>query len=461
MFEAVARLLEKLAQRQPLILFLDDMQWADASDWDMIHYLARHLHQARAPVLLLITARIEDLPVLEGSLAPLGREATLTRIHLPSLDASAIQRLINHLMENETPVDETILDAFIRWLHQMTAGIPFFIEAMLHMLAKEGVDVKSGSASRLDIAAAWRRVSQEGQTLIPPGARDVVLARLADLNDAARDLLLAGAILGRESSFERLCQIASMNEDAGVTALETLLRCRLFHEEPTDDRPYHLAHGILRQTVYAEATQIRRSHFHRRALASLERADAPAAELALHALAVHDHVRAFDYLLDAGDEALTAAAIDEALGHYDQAHQLLSQLPFQPDHIRRLIIRRGHVLELLSRHHDALTGYLILGSLGLQHHNDALILASLTARCRIHGSHTPLFQPELAQALGEQALRLARKLDDRPTEVQVLLALSMISTGRANFSTHLLGFGGGSAGESGNKFNSVVTGDST
>ena len=110
------------------------------------------------------------------------------------------------------------------------------------------------------------------------GGPEVISARLV-LGPAATTVL-AAAVLGRRCTFERLCQVADLNEGESLEALETLLDNRLLAEQPSDWRPYTLAHDYIREVVYSESREARRRVFHRRALLALEADRAPAAECA-------------------------------------------------------------------------------------------------------------------------------------------------------------------------------------
>ena len=105
---------------------------------------------------------------------------------------------------------------------------------------------------------------------LPPGVREVIRVRLAQHSKEAGALLLAAAVLGRASTFERLCQVSDLAEADALEPLEALLDGRLLVERPLDRRPYTLAHDYIREVVYTEGHEARRRVYHRRALLALE-----------------------------------------------------------------------------------------------------------------------------------------------------------------------------------------------
>jgi predicted ATPase len=164
----------------------------------------------------------------------------------------------------------------------------------------------------------------------PPSVREVICARLDRLTPNAFALLVAGAVLGQGITFEHLCQVADLAENDGLAALDEALHSGLLQESVRDaghmaDGRYVFAHTKIRAVVYAEASEARRSIFHRRALQALQAAAAPAAVLAYHALAAGLAEPAFRWNLAAGDEAMRVVAVRDAITFYEQARHLLTE----------------------------------------------------------------------------------------------------------------------------------------
>jgi DNA-binding SARP family transcriptional activator len=440
-FEAVARLGEALVKRRPLVLFVDDMQWTDEGTLDLLHYLGRRWAQGRRPILLLLAVRQEALvttPRLRDWLTHLGREVPLTQLSLPPLKSAAIQQLVSTLAGlsatgerfGATSDEQYAVQQFGAWLLEETGGQPFFMAEMLKMLGERGILVhKEGNGhAAVDFVATLRQIKAEGQLPLPPNVREVILARLGRLTETAAALLLAGAVIGRECSFERLCQVASVAEMEGLAALEGLLNNRLLLEMGPDLRPYIFAHDNIREVVYTEAGEARRRIYHRRAFTALEGAGAPAAELAFQVVAARLNEPAFRYSLAAGDEAMVAYASAEALAHYSQALALAKQeaLAVTSGQLIHLYSRRGRAYELLNQFDEALQNYQEMAEQAAERGDEALKLASLSARCIVHATQTPLYDPSEARKQAEQALALARELGDRATEARVLWGLSLL-----------------------------------
>jgi len=327
LFEAVAELVVALAERKPIVLFVDDMQWADAATLDLLRYASRRWTEEGAPVLLVMAARAETPEVrarLTGWQAGFSHDLPMRRVVLGPLTEDDTVRLLQSLAfpEREGEGEEaTRLERFGGWLHEETGGQPFFLSETLSALVEQGVLVRHREAGWwvVDVGAA-------PGGMVPPSVREVIVGRLARLGPGASMLLAAAAVLGRPSDFENLRRVAGMEEDEGLSALEEAVASGLLREiagdvaSPLD--AYACAHDMIRDVIYTEAGGARRGVYHRRALRTLEEdEDVSAAELARHALAAGLSDEAFRHLLAAGDEAMALFAASDAVEHYESARK--------------------------------------------------------------------------------------------------------------------------------------------
>jgi predicted ATPase len=334
LFEAVARLGQALAARTILVLFIDDVQWADVASLDVLHYLARRFAESETPALLLLTLRMGERtlgPALAQWRTDMERAVPLTRLQLGPLTAEDILRLLQALGGKDGKRTAN-LERFGQWLFAETEGQPFHLMETLKVLLERGV-----LASRPNEEGGWTidfTAAQEHEAVVrgffPPSVREVICARLDRLTPNASALLTAGAVLGQGITFEHLCQVADLAEHDGLSALDEVLQSHLLHETERGggrmaDTRYVFAHAKIRAVVYAEAGEARRSIFHRRALKTLQATAAPAAALAYHALTAGLVEPAFRWSLAAGDEAMRVLAVRDAITFYEQARHLMDE----------------------------------------------------------------------------------------------------------------------------------------
>jgi predicted ATPase len=334
LFEAIARLGQSLASRALLILFIDDVQWADAASLDVLHYLARRFVETKTSVLLFLTLRtgeVEMPPGIAEWRADIERAVKLIRLEPGPLTCEEVLNMLQTLAGNggKDVRQDTDLEHFGQWLFTETQGHPFYLIETLKVLLERGIvlpqQAKNGDW-RIDFSTATNETMVRG--FFPPSVREVIVARLDRLPPNAFALLVAGAILDREISFGHLCRVAHLEEPEGLAALDEVLASRLLYESEYKSGEiasghYIFAHPMIRAVVYAEAGEARRSIFHRRALGVLQDEQAPAALLAYHALAAGLIEPAFNWNLAAGDEAMRVLAVHDAIAFYEQALQLI------------------------------------------------------------------------------------------------------------------------------------------
>jgi DNA-binding SARP family transcriptional activator len=380
LFEAVARLGQALAKRAPLVLFIDDVQWADAASLDLLHYLARRFAESQTPAFLLLTLRMgerEMPPGLAEWRTGMERAVPLTRLQLGPLALEDIIRLLQALggAKGKDGRQAADLERFGQWLFAETEGQPFYVMETLKVLLERDV-----LASHPNGDGGWTidfTTALEHETVVrgffPPSVREVICARLDRLTLNAFALLVAGSVLGQRITFEHLCQVADLAERDGLPALDEVLHSDLLHESERKGwergrmthGSYVFAHAKIRAVAYAEAGEARRSIFHRRALEVLQAAAASAVELAYHALAAGLTEPAFHWSLAAGDEAMRLAAVRDAISFYEQARHLMAERLHGLDlratlpvpEIEHLYIHLGRAYELQTEWEKARSVY--------------------------------------------------------------------------------------------------------
>ena len=328
LFEAVARFLERLARRGGAVLVIEDLHWADSSTLHLLGYLGRGRAPGLAVVLTYRETDIGDDHELRGVLAGLAREPAVERLTLEGLDASAVGSVIEALAER-APEPEVA-----RAIQERTAGNPFFVTEVV----RRGED---GDASAL-----------------PEGVREVVAERVRRLGEATADLLVAGAVCGREFEIDVAARIARSDYGDAVESFEEALAAGLVREAPETPGRGSFAHALVRETLYDRLSATRRADMHRRAAEAIEAmaAGARVAELSHHfdqavrgreaadpALAE----RARHYLEAAGDAAVAVHSSQAALAHYSRARVLAASA--ERDVRSRLADKEGDVCLRLGR----------------------------------------------------------------------------------------------------------------
>jgi len=432
LFEAVARLGAALAGPRPLVLLIDDVQWADAASLDLILYASRRWSEEGALLLLLFTLRSEVLAraggrsaALRDWLHKLRRGVASRRVQLEALSAAATRELVAKLV---LPGD---VDNFGDWLYYETKGHPFYILETLEALLEEGAARPVQDAVgqwRLDASAIYER-ADASPPLIPPGVRRLIRHRLSRLTKGAFNLLAAAAVFGQEATFRHLCGVAGEDEVAGLDAMDQLTGARLLEEKRRQARTttYTFTHDKIRDVVYTEAGDARRQLFHERAFSHLAEAGAPSAQLAHHALEAGLAREAFRHHLAAGDEAMDLFAVRDAIDLYRRAQRVLQEEPAvqaTPEQRRRLHERLGRCYELENRWDEAEDAYRNLLAYARAEQRPGLEVAALARLAEVAFRGT--WQPKQAVAYLEEAEAIAKDREDKAGLAKIAGTLSQV-----------------------------------
>jgi DNA-binding SARP family transcriptional activator len=332
LFEPFTQLTMVLAQRAPLVLCVDDLQWADSATLDLLQYAIRRWRDSAARVLLLVSLRSGALhPVTQPQqaggpkgliqwLANVERELTPYHLELELLGEVETVQMVQSILA--PPAAD-----FAQWVYCETRGQPFYLmETLKDLLERRVLHPKRRAVGQWSFAVDAEH--DLGQAVrVPSTVRAVIRSRLNRLSPNAFSLLAAGAVLEQQITFERLCATSNVNEDLALPALDELISSRLLLEaaQPGVASAYAVVNDMLRDVVYTEAGDARRRLFHRRALEFLAAAGESAAVLAHHAQAAGLAQPAFGHSLAAGREALRLSAVSEAIVHFERAHQFVRE----------------------------------------------------------------------------------------------------------------------------------------
>jgi class 3 adenylate cyclase/tetratricopeptide (TPR) repeat protein len=340
LFSAVAAWLGAVSADDPLLLVLDDLQWAAKPTL----LLLRHVISSTDPRRLLVLATYRDTELghdhpLGDLLADLRRQRAVERLSLLGLDSSGVAAYLEQAAGHALDDDDL---ALARAIHEETEGNPFFVREVLRHLTETGAVAQQ--AGRWGVRLAIEDVG------IPEGVREVVGRRLSRLSPGANRLLEVGAVAGLEFEMRILQTVEGLADDELVASFEEATESRLVTEVGGPDARYRFAHTLVRDTLYSGLSAARRVNLHRRVAEAIETLYAAALDKHLPALAHHwaqaaapaaETTRAVDYAARAGDQALAQLANDEAVRYYRQALELLGLVEGTGGGDRRLELMIG------------------------------------------------------------------------------------------------------------------------
>jgi tetratricopeptide (TPR) repeat protein len=320
LFDALATLLATAAERQPLVIVLDDLHWADASSLLALEFVARALPDV--PLLAIASYRHAEAharPELSAPLAGLARAAT--RLPLEGLGRHEVGQLAAARARGLGGGEhEQIAPRLVTAVHNASAGNPFFVDELVQLLASQG---------RLHDARAAERPLP-----LPDGVRDAIRRRLAPLEPFVMQALSAAAVIGGGFRLQTLAHVLEEPPGAVLALLEVPLRSGIVLAG-SDPGSFAFAHALVRDTLLESLGTTRRARLHLVVAEALEEAyredlEAHLAEIAHHFLqasTVGGAERAVGYAARAAQRAVVQFAYEEAARLYERALDVAASLP--------------------------------------------------------------------------------------------------------------------------------------
>jgi tetratricopeptide (TPR) repeat protein len=432
LFSQYTRVLQTLARQNPLLLVIDDLQWADAGSINLLFHLGRHLEGHR--ILVAGLYRPSDIGLgrdgerhpLEPVVNELQRQSGNIRIVLSEADG---RQFVEALVDTEpNHLDQAFRDA----LYEQTGGHPLFTVEMLRGLQARG-DLFQDEEGQWTKGAVldWRK--------LPARIEGVIQERIGRLPADVRDMLKVASVEGEVFSAEVVARVQGVSEREVLGPLgETLDRqhrlVKVWDTQQIGSKQvthYRFRHILFQQYLDDSLHEAERVFYHRAVgneLESLygERADKIAPRLARHFAIAGDGRRALDYFIQAGDRAMAAQANVEAVAHYSQGALIARQREMSTEQRAHLYVRLGRSLELNSEFDRALTIYQEMEAEASQRGDEPLALAALMAQVTLYATFTPVYDPERAETLAHEALALARHLGDEAAEAKILWTLLFV-----------------------------------
>ncbi|HEX7500638.1 MAG TPA: protein kinase [Polyangia bacterium] len=291
MLSTLAALVLDYARERPLFFVVDDLQWADELSLDLLSLMTAQ-DCAKAPLLLLGTCRIEEMP---AQLERLVHEPGAIHMQIERMDKAELGQMVGGMLAlREPPVE------LIEFLYAESSGNPFFLAEYLRTAIAEG---------RLERNAEGRWVlsnSPLANVAVPTAISELIRRRLDGLDTQSRRILDAAAVLGRNFDTELLARTVDAGLPEVLDAYGTLRQRQILEDDQTG--VVRFVHDQLRDTAYSFIDADERTRWHERAAASIE---------GYYAGAELD-----PYLGALGFHLAKAGAPDRAAGYFERAADL-------------------------------------------------------------------------------------------------------------------------------------------
>lgn len=445
----------------PVLMMIDDLQWADSGSLDALTYLFSNL-PASTPLMAVVVTRpilFEHYPRWEQEIQP------EKRINLEALSKENSRRLVDEILRKVPDLPGAIRELVVGGAE----GNPFYLEEFIKMLIDEKV-IQPGEET-------WQVEPSRLATInVPPTLSEVLQARLDSLAPGERTVLQRASVVGRvfwDTAIARL-SAEDLSPEQVTTALEALRKKELIYERRpatfVGTREFTFKHTLLHDVTYDTLLKRQRSMYHLLAAdwldqTSSEQRGSYLAQIASHYERGSAHARASAIYSQAAERALQLSALNEARDFFQRALSLLDQ-PDQPlrsvvemeiglaqtciqlgeftdaqkhaetassmagdlqmdDLVAEALCQLGELTSLLGNNQDS-RSYLT-GALFLARKDEALLrptLARIVAT--LGGVEWRLGNLQQAYEYCSEALRLAEELKDNQTLLMALTRLGSV-----------------------------------
>ena len=320
-FDNIVTGLQRISQSTPLIIFIDDLQWADQSSLNFLYYLSQNIRKNR--IMIIGTYRPEDIIPAGGKLHPL--EITLNNLAGGGLlKIMGLQRLNR---EDTTVLIGRILGDFDNSLaskiYKESGGNPLFVIEIIKLLISEKIIYIEGKKWKLRVKA--------DKIAIPKKAYEIIKRRLERLTDEEREILDVASVIGEEFDTLLLAHTTGMEELKILKKLNRIYRKhKLIYVK---NGKYRFEHSIIREVLYNEILDELRRKYHKiigDAIYELNRDNLAGVVnlLAYHYYEAKDK-KAVKFLIEIGNQAKRNYANNEAMNFYTRALEITDEPRFK------------------------------------------------------------------------------------------------------------------------------------
>ena len=307
-FDTICALLQCAAKEKSLLIVLDDIHWADSASLLLLQFIASHI--GTDPILIVGTYRDAEMDAvgqLSQVLATISRHRWTRRVSLRGLSTDEVGRLIERAIGLKCP------DQIANLFRERTGGNPFFLTETVRFLGEQACN-----------NANWTSILAPQ---LPDTVREAVQSRLKSLSNHAVNTLRNASIVGKEFDVTLLAMLAAQNPEDLHESISQCVDAKLISALPDCITSYRFAHTLVRECLYEQVPSADREFRHVQLGAELERRVAGDETAHVAAIAYHyslggsavDPAKALEYSIRAGEQATSALAFEDAVGHYARA----------------------------------------------------------------------------------------------------------------------------------------------
>jgi len=317
LFYDTSEILRKISEKKPLILFIDDLQWADGGTLKLFHYLSENLTDSR--VMLLGAYRPRDKN-FNSSLKEISQRMLRDRI-FDSIELNPLDQRQTKYMISDLVGVNNIPSNFIQKVYEHCEGNPLFTREVINQLLEEGsINPKKNIYP-----------SSEAELDIPDMATGILERRFEQLSKDSRRVLEYGGVIGEEVPLKVISQLCDMDELKFLEIVDELLRSKLWKEDEERGK-FNFSHRLIRLAAYRSLSSIKQKRLHKMVADILKEVykdhiEEYYSDIGMHLERSDKTEEAIEYYILAGDRDESVYAHEEAIEMYKKALELVEDTP--------------------------------------------------------------------------------------------------------------------------------------
>ncbi|MEM4160377.1 MAG: tetratricopeptide repeat protein [Thermoplasmata archaeon] len=415
MMEAIMRRFSEISKKQPVMLILDDIQWADTGTLSVFLYLARNVRNLN---LILVGAYPDDYvrtmgsPHFEEFLSNLAIEKNVNTLYLHPLKREDISKILGAILGTWKIPEE-----LVEFVFEKTGGNPLFVEEVSKAIQEQGIfDVKTRKLTR-----SLEKVE------MPSSVKSVIAMRLKEVKENEMKVLGCAAVIGRVFDYEILKESAGMEEEKLLDILERLVNLRFFEQMPGSSEAFRFMHNPVYEVIYSELTGLRKRMLHKKVGEVIEKKHGSDvryhADIGRHYMIAGEYEKSVKYLTSIAEHSLKNFACKECSNYCESILRIVPNL--KDERVKKETLKKVHTM--LG---DC---YAIFGDLRktLSHYEEALSNATKDSEraglyIKMSFPYQEMGETEKALSLLEKAKELMEKEGRKEGEASAYRALATL-----------------------------------
>ena len=340
LFDGICQVIKKISSKTPVILFLDDIHWADSASLELFSYLVRNAYENH--IFVCSTYRPEEVMngniergLMASTMHKLSRIHRLERVSLKPFSKANVSDILSSVFKPlQYPAE------LVDLVFDETEGNPFFVEELLKSLIENKIlEYVDGNI-----------VLKPAETIsLPSSIRDLVLDRIDKLPSELQELLRIAATVGQEFSLKLLSLVTDKNEGHIQDILDSGMDANIIKEDfSTVDEKFSFTHCKMREVLYYSLRESKRERFHLKIAHVIEKIFANDLEEHYEELAQHYYFsrnkeKAFKYIMLFARNVQASYATHEAISYYNKTVEIYDlftdqdKKKYKPDYIKILL----------------------------------------------------------------------------------------------------------------------------